>query len=202
MENLLESEFLKTSMNKLEQKQKKQNTRKDFMEILPEEISVQIFGYLDSKTLGMCNLVSQEWNRITNDDLIWHEKSNKESKTFTRYRSGWKAIYFAKQKKEVIDENSQIFLDVNVTDSFRYFSGNTCSSHNHPSLFAHNGHLNIAGKGIFLEIPIERATEALNLFAMFLKNRKYHPKFRIGQSSNYHFSFDRKARIIKILQTK
>ncbi|KAJ3424450.1 epithelial cell-transforming sequence 2 oncogene-like [Anaeramoeba flamelloides] len=201
MENLIQSQFTKKQNNISEKSKNKQNTGLDFINVLPEEISLQIFSYLEPKSLVNCNSVSHEWNRITNDDLLWHEKSNKVSKTFKRYRSGWKAIFFAKQKKEELDENSRIFIDVNATDSFKYFSGNTCSSHNHPSIFAHNGHLNISGKGIFLEMPIERSVEALNLFAMLLKKRKYHPKFRIGQNNNYDFSFDRKARMIKIIKS-
>ncbi|KAJ6230242.1 epithelial cell-transforming sequence 2 oncogene-like [Anaeramoeba flamelloides] len=202
MENLMESQFSKKKCLTLMKTQKKKQTAGlDFMKVLPEEISLKVFSYLDPKTLGMCNSVSQEWNRITNDDLLWHEKSSKVSKTFTRYRSGWKALYFAKQKKEELNENSQIFMDVNAIDSFKYFSGNSCSSHNHPSIFAHHGCLNISGKGIYLEIPTERSVEALNLYAMLLKKRKYHPKFRIGQNNNYDFSFDRKERMIKIIRS-
>lgn len=47
--------------------------RIDFVAILPKEINLTIFSYLDAKTLCHAAQVSQTWKEIANDDLLWHQ---------------------------------------------------------------------------------------------------------------------------------
>ncbi|KAJ6240309.1 f-box only protein [Anaeramoeba flamelloides] len=190
---------MKPQIMKQRRRRKKQNKKRiDFLEELPDEINYKILQNLEGKDLVKCSLVNKNWNRLANDDLLWYEKSNKVCTTYKKYRSGWKALYFAKQTKEKLTSDSQLFVDVNPNQSYAYFSGNSCSSHNHPSIFAYEDNLTICGKGIFLEIPMLHSVEALNLFAMLLKKRKYHPKFRIGRNFDYDFKFNKKERMIEI----
>jgi F-box/WD-40 domain protein MET30 len=46
--------------------------RIDFLSILPREISLQIFFYLDAKSLCHAAQVSQNWKTLADDDALWH----------------------------------------------------------------------------------------------------------------------------------
>ncbi|KAJ3431920.1 f-box only protein [Anaeramoeba flamelloides] len=197
MENEIQPQVMK-KLNRRRKKKKKSTKRIDFLQELPDEISYRVLQHMNNKHLVKCSLVSKNWNRLANDDLLWYEKSNEVCMTYKKYRSGWKALYFAKQTKEKLTPDSKLFVNKDPNQSYAYFSGNSCTSHNHPSIFAYGDNLTICGKGIFLEIPMCHCVEALNLFAMLLKKRKYHPKFRIGNNNNYHFEFNKKERMIEI----
>ncbi|KAI8074535.1 quinon protein alcohol dehydrogenase-like superfamily [Gongronella butleri] len=46
--------------------------RIDFVSILPREISLKIFSYMDAKTLCHAAQVSQAWRSLADDDALWH----------------------------------------------------------------------------------------------------------------------------------
>lgn len=46
--------------------------RIDFLAILPREISLQIFFYLDAKSLCHAAQVSRNWKALADDDALWH----------------------------------------------------------------------------------------------------------------------------------
>ncbi|KAL7313633.1 hypothetical protein PS15m_007357 [Mucor circinelloides] len=46
--------------------------RIDFLSILPREISLQIFFYLDAKSLCHAAQVSHNWKTLADDDALWH----------------------------------------------------------------------------------------------------------------------------------
>lgn len=46
--------------------------RIDFVSILPREVSLQIFTYLDAKSLCHAAQVSQTWKALADDDALWH----------------------------------------------------------------------------------------------------------------------------------
>lgn len=46
--------------------------RIDFLSILPREISLQIFFYLDAKSLCHAAQVSHNWKALADDDALWH----------------------------------------------------------------------------------------------------------------------------------
>ncbi|KAF7724947.1 hypothetical protein EC973_000528 [Apophysomyces ossiformis] len=46
--------------------------RIDFIAILPREISLKIFSYLDAKSLCHAAQVSQTWRYLADDDALWH----------------------------------------------------------------------------------------------------------------------------------
>lgn len=46
--------------------------RIDFLSILPREISLQIFFYLDAKSLCNAAQVSHNWKTMADDDALWH----------------------------------------------------------------------------------------------------------------------------------
>ncbi|ORX49937.1 WD40 repeat-like protein [Hesseltinella vesiculosa] len=46
--------------------------RIDFVSILPREISLKIFSYMDAKTLCYAAQVSQAWRSLADDDALWH----------------------------------------------------------------------------------------------------------------------------------
>ncbi|KZS96960.1 WD40 repeat-like protein [Sistotremastrum niveocremeum HHB9708] len=45
----------------------------DLISLLPPEISVQIFLYLDVPSVTACSLVSSTWHLIANDNVIWRD---------------------------------------------------------------------------------------------------------------------------------
>lgn len=46
--------------------------RIDFLSILPHEVSLQIFFYLDAKSLCNAAQVSHHWKALADDDALWH----------------------------------------------------------------------------------------------------------------------------------
>ncbi|KAI8970152.1 F-box domain-containing protein [Mycotypha africana] len=46
--------------------------RIDFLSVLPREVSLQIFFYLDAKSLCHAAQVSRNWKRLADDDALWH----------------------------------------------------------------------------------------------------------------------------------
>ncbi|KAI8381470.1 quinon protein alcohol dehydrogenase-like superfamily [Radiomyces spectabilis] len=46
--------------------------RIDFISILPREVSLQVFSYLDAKSLCHAAQVSQTWKQLADDDTLWH----------------------------------------------------------------------------------------------------------------------------------
>lgn len=46
--------------------------RIDFVSILPHEVSLQIFSYMDAKSLCHAAQVSQSWRSLADDDALWH----------------------------------------------------------------------------------------------------------------------------------
>lgn len=46
--------------------------RIDFLSILPREVSLQIFFYLDAKSLCHAAQVSHNWKMLADDDALWH----------------------------------------------------------------------------------------------------------------------------------
>ncbi|CAO3590500.1 unnamed protein product [Absidia cylindrospora] len=46
--------------------------RIDFVSILPQEISLQIFSYMDAKSLCNAAQVSRSWSFLADDDTLWH----------------------------------------------------------------------------------------------------------------------------------
>ena len=46
--------------------------RIDFLSILPREVSLQIFFYLDAKSLCHAAQVSHDWKIMADDDALWH----------------------------------------------------------------------------------------------------------------------------------
>lgn len=46
--------------------------RIDFTYILPPEICIQIFSYLDAQTLCAACQVSKRWKALADDDILWH----------------------------------------------------------------------------------------------------------------------------------
>ncbi|KAJ3439074.1 f-box/wd repeat-containing protein [Anaeramoeba flamelloides] len=171
----------------------------DFTQILPDELIMEIFSYLSVKNLCKCNLVSRNWNRLSNDDLLWYNQDLRLSKTFSRYLSGWKAIHFVKKNKNhKFVENLAAFDKVNSLNSFQYFSGYKCTSHNHPCILLYKNSFKISGKGIFLQVPLNKTQQALNLYALLLKQRKYHPKFQVGKNLNYNFQLNKQDRSLTV----
>ncbi|KAI8994491.1 quinon protein alcohol dehydrogenase-like superfamily [Pilobolus umbonatus] len=47
--------------------------RIDFMLILPKEVSLMIFSYLDAQSLCHAAQVSLSWKKLADDDLLWHK---------------------------------------------------------------------------------------------------------------------------------
>ncbi|KAI8336638.1 hypothetical protein BC941DRAFT_461508 [Chlamydoabsidia padenii] len=46
--------------------------RIDFVSILPHEVSLQIFSYMDAKSLCYAAQVSRSWRSLADDDALWH----------------------------------------------------------------------------------------------------------------------------------
>jgi F-box and WD-40 domain protein MET30 len=45
----------------------------DFLTMLPNELSFKILGYLDTISLCTAAQVSRNWNRLAEDDVVWHQ---------------------------------------------------------------------------------------------------------------------------------
>ncbi|KAI0854852.1 putative E3 ubiquitin ligase complex SCF subunit sconB, partial [Xylaria cubensis] len=46
--------------------------RIDFLAVLPSEIAIRILQYLDATTLSKAAQVSQLWNKLADDDIVWY----------------------------------------------------------------------------------------------------------------------------------
>lgn len=55
---------------------------KDFTNVLPPELSLQIFNLLDTSSLPAASMASREWQKLTNDGPLWKAKCE-ESPHFT-----------------------------------------------------------------------------------------------------------------------
>ncbi|CAG8824524.1 321_t:CDS:1, partial [Dentiscutata erythropus] len=47
--------------------------RIDFISVLPQEIAFHILSYLDAISLCHAAQVSKHWNRLSDDDVVWHK---------------------------------------------------------------------------------------------------------------------------------
>eukprot|EP01135_Chromosphaera_perkinsii_P004760 Nk52_evm32s295 gene=Nk52_evmTU32s295 len=53
--------------------------QRDFIALLPEELSVQILSFLDVKSLCSSGLVSHQWRNISRDNLLWKNMCIKDN---------------------------------------------------------------------------------------------------------------------------
>jgi len=58
-------------------------TNQDPIEILPDELVLEIFSYLDFATLGRICLVSKDWKRIASDEALWRKKADVYNKAIS-----------------------------------------------------------------------------------------------------------------------
>ncbi|KAJ3225228.1 hypothetical protein HK099_007146 [Clydaea vesicula] len=65
---------LKTSMHMLSEISRTtvELQKINFVELLPTNVSVRIFGYLDHKSLCRATQLSKQWSTLCNDDSIWY----------------------------------------------------------------------------------------------------------------------------------
>ncbi len=47
-----------------------QETKINFMNLLPQEVSLEIFSHLNRAELGRCLLVSRTWNVLASDEAL------------------------------------------------------------------------------------------------------------------------------------
>jgi hypothetical protein len=52
--------------------------KKDPLSVLPDELILKIFSYLNLSTLGKLCCVSKEWKRLASDDILWKKAIYKE----------------------------------------------------------------------------------------------------------------------------
>ncbi|KAI9482935.1 MAG: quinon protein alcohol dehydrogenase-like superfamily [Benjaminiella poitrasii] len=75
--------------------------RIDFLAILPREISLQIFFYLDAKALCHAAQVSHNWKRLADDDALWHRMCEQHiDKKCTK--CGWGLPLLNKKRKATL----------------------------------------------------------------------------------------------------
>ncbi|KAI7907669.1 quinon protein alcohol dehydrogenase-like superfamily [Cokeromyces recurvatus] len=75
--------------------------RIDFLTILPREISLQIFFYLDAKSLCHAAQVSRNWKRLADDDALWHRMCEQHiDKKCTK--CGWGLPLLNKKRKATL----------------------------------------------------------------------------------------------------
>jgi hypothetical protein len=94
----------------------------NFLEELPEELSLQVLQFLDTKSLATCCVVSQTWKRLAEDDHLWLNlcRARWETKQYKRLSAHreqeyqqlgkkWKILYAeaeadAQRNKPTLDE--------------------------------------------------------------------------------------------------
>jgi ankyrin repeat protein len=74
-----------------------------FFSELPDELKIAIFNHCDIHTLTTCTSVCKDWQRLANDDAIWHKQFNKLAdisyeKTKDNTLS-WKSLYHLHHQK-------------------------------------------------------------------------------------------------------
>lgn len=75
--------------------------RIDFSSILPREISLKIFSYLDAKSLCHAAQVSQAWRDLADDDALWHRMCQQHiDKKCTK--CGWGLPLLEKKKRPAV----------------------------------------------------------------------------------------------------
>ncbi|RCH86194.1 hypothetical protein CU097_008324 [Rhizopus azygosporus] len=74
--------------------------RIDFLAILPHEISLKIFSYLDAKSLCTAAQVSQAWKELADDEAVWHRMCEQHIDKKCA-KCGWGLPLLNKKKKTV-----------------------------------------------------------------------------------------------------
>ncbi|KAF7722089.1 hypothetical protein EC973_003704 [Apophysomyces ossiformis] len=78
--------------------------RIDFTVILPPEICIQIFTYLDAQSLCAAAQVSRRWRRFADDDILWHRMCEQHiDRKCTR--CGWGLPLMSKKRRFVRGED-------------------------------------------------------------------------------------------------
>ncbi|KAI9299871.1 WD40-repeat-containing domain protein [Cunninghamella echinulata] len=78
--------------------------RIDFVSILPREVSLQIFSYMDAKSLCHAAQVSQTWRSLADDDALWHRMCEQHiDKKCTK--CGW-GLPLLDKKKQLVRKRS------------------------------------------------------------------------------------------------
>ncbi|CAO3631477.1 unnamed protein product [Cunninghamella echinulata] len=78
--------------------------RIDFVSILPREVSLQIFSYMDAKSLCHAAQVSQTWKSLADDDALWHRMCEQHiDKKCTK--CGW-GLPLLDKKKQLVRKRS------------------------------------------------------------------------------------------------
>ncbi|KAH9515362.1 hypothetical protein Btru_014251 [Bulinus truncatus] len=55
-----------------------------FIQYLPINLKLEIFSYLDARSLCMACCVNREWNQLTCDDLLWHHLLKKDVRSWAQ----------------------------------------------------------------------------------------------------------------------
>lgn len=63
--------------------------KQDPIEILPEELILEIFSYLDFATLGRACFVNREWRRIASDETLWKKAEVYEKAVSSKKWAQW-----------------------------------------------------------------------------------------------------------------
>ncbi|GAA5815248.1 hypothetical protein MFLAVUS_008754 [Mucor flavus] len=81
--------------------------RIDFLSILPREVSLQIFFYLDAKSLCNAAQVSHNWKALADDDALWHRMCEQHiDKKCTK--CGWGLPLLNKKKRTILPKRPLI----------------------------------------------------------------------------------------------
>ncbi|KAJ5068651.1 f-box only protein [Anaeramoeba ignava] len=171
----------------IKKKNKKDQKSGDFTKKIPEEISYKIFSNLSAKKLILSSSVNKNWKRITNDEFLWAKIVSNQCPRKGHLNSSWKQVFLAfsneKNLKNMKEEVAETLRITDINESFGYFSGKECQTHNHPCIFAkgspetNNQKFVISSKNFYEEVPISKWEDSFNLFYFLLKKRNYHPQF-------------------------
>ncbi|CAO3683639.1 unnamed protein product [Rhizopus stolonifer] len=81
--------------------------RIDFVAVLPKEITLQIFSYLDAKTLCHAAEVSHTWKFIADEDSLWHKMCEQHIDKKCE-KCGWGLPLLDKKSKISIKSQSKV----------------------------------------------------------------------------------------------
>jgi F-box/WD-40 domain protein MET30 len=88
--------------------------RIDFISVLPHEISLQIFFYLDAKSLCHAAQVSRSWRSLADDDALWHRMCEQHiDKKCTK--CGWGLPLLNKKKKTLVRKRELVPNENNIS---------------------------------------------------------------------------------------
>ncbi|CAO3632054.1 unnamed protein product [Cunninghamella blakesleeana] len=122
--------------------------RIDFVSILPREVSLQIFSFMDAKSLCHAAQVSHAWKSLADDDTLWHRMCEQHiDKKCTK--CGW-GLPLLDKKKQLVRKRS---LTTAITPTHHHLQLPSSSSPPHINSNTNNNNSNSISNDSPLRTP-------------------------------------------------